>query len=454
MALLLLLQAALSVRPSLRRAHELHNWTVGVRRELHASPELLYELHRTAALVARTLDELGIPYTDGIGRTGIVATLGAGRPAVGLRADMDALPIEEVGECEYKSKEPGKMHACGHDAHTAMLLTAARMLKERESELMGTIKLIFQPAEEGVSWILLLHASTAPRAGAGGLRMIQEGVLATEPPIERMYALHVWPGLSSGTIASRAGTLMAAAGFFHARFIGHGGHAAMPHTTTDPLLCLSSALTSVQTVVARNTAPVEAAVVSTTFVSGGSAYNIIPDEAVMGGAEGDDGRRCCHGLQELSPWAALAILMKPRAAMLDCRLELITSSLHTDCLRQAAPEGAPGSCTFPPTVNDAGAWELAKQAARELTSVEDVIESQPTMGGEDFAYFLEKVPGAMLFLGIGNVALRSIKELRNGPALSKLGCSRLTTTDDSSTAHGQAATDARCAQGTAMEAED
>lgn len=253
---------------TIQRALGLSDWTQKVRRELHQCPELLYDLDETSTYVRRTLDSLQIPYIS-VARTGIVATIGTGSsPCVALRADMDALPIPEAIDGPFKSKNAGKMHACGHDAHTAMLLTAARILKERESSLPGTVKLLFQPAEEG---------------GAGGLSMVQAGVLDAAPKIERAFALHVWPGMASGTVATRPGTIMAAAGFYHARLVGHGGHAAMPHTTVDPFPCVAAALSGLQTVVARNVAPTEAAVVSNTFVHGGSAYNIIPGEVEMGG---------------------------------------------------------------------------------------------------------------------------------------------------------------------------
>lgn len=176
-------------------------------------------------------------------RTGVVATIGTGKaPCVGLRSDMDALPLTEEVESSYKSKNDGAMHACGHDSHVAMLLTAARILKEKETDIQGTVKLIFQPAEEG---------------GAGGFLMVQEGLLEAEPKIERVFGIHVWPGLPSGTISTRTGTLLAAAGFFRAVFEGKGGHAAMPHTTVDPFMCVAPALSAMQTVVSRNLPPTE-----------------------------------------------------------------------------------------------------------------------------------------------------------------------------------------------------
>ena len=254
---------------TLARALALSEWTREVRRDLHQCPELLYSLTETSAYVRRKLDELGIAYTYPVAQTGIVATIGTGAsPCVALRADMDALPIDEEVESAFKSRSPGRMHACGHDAHTAMLLTAARILKEREAQLPGTVKLLFQPAEEG---------------GAGGLAMVRAGVLHEAPPIERVFALHVWPSMAAGNVATMPGTIMAAAGFYHAQLIGHGGHAAMPHTTTDPFPCVAAALSGLQTVVSRNLAPTEAGVVSTTFVRGGSAYNIIPGVVEMGG---------------------------------------------------------------------------------------------------------------------------------------------------------------------------
>ena len=218
---------------TLGRALALSDWTVGVRRDLHTIPELLYDLNATSAYVRKALDELEIPYVHPVAQTGIVATIGTGAaPCVALRADMDALPIVEEIESTFKSAAAGRMHACGHDAHTAMLLTAARILKERERSLVGTVKLIFQPAEEG---------------GAGGLAMVQAGLLEAEPKIQRVFALHVWPGMASGTMATMPGTIMAAAGFFHARMIGHGGHAAMPHTLTDPFPCVAAALVTMAT---------------------------------------------------------------------------------------------------------------------------------------------------------------------------------------------------------------
>ena len=224
---------------TLNRALALSAWTTGLRRDLHKCPELLYDLDKTAAYVRSVLDELKIPYQYPIATNGIVATIGSGASPSWLRADMDALPILEEIRGPFRSETEGKMHACGHDAHTAMLLTAARILKEREQSLAGTVKLIFQPAEEG---------------GAGGLAMIKAGLLEQMPKIERVFALHVWPGQPAGTIATMPGTIMAAAGFFHARMLGHGGHAAMPHTTTDPFSCVAAALSGLQTVVARNVA--------------------------------------------------------------------------------------------------------------------------------------------------------------------------------------------------------
>ena len=183
---------------TLQQAYSLRDWTIGLRRDLHKCPELLYDLKETSAYVRRVLDGLHIPYEYPLAQEGIVATIGTGEvPCVALRADMDALPIHEEVESSYRSETAGKMHACGHDAHTSMLLTAARLLKEREvaGSLPGTVKLLFQPAEEG---------------GAGGLAMVEAGVLRAKPQIARIFALHVWPGLASGTIAGREGTIMAA----------------------------------------------------------------------------------------------------------------------------------------------------------------------------------------------------------------------------------------------------
>lgn len=379
---------------TLNRALALSAWTTGLRRDLHKCPELLYDLDKTAAYVRSVLDELKIPYQYPVATNGIVATIGSGAsPCVGLRADMDALPILEEIRGPFRSETEGKMHACGHDAHTAMLLTAARILKEREQSLAGTVKLIFQPAEEG---------------GAGGLAMIKAGLLEQMPKIERVFALHVWPGQPAGTIATMPGTIMAAAGFFHARMLGHGGHAAMPHTTTDPFSCVAAALSGLQTVVARNVAPTEAGVVSTTFVRGGSAYNIIPGEVELGGTIRSLTRPGYRFIDE-----SVQRVLRGAAELGGCGLNLTVSSLEYDCLSRPAPEGAPGSCTFPPTINEPGAYRLAKGAAVGLVGADRYHDAAPTMGGEDFAYLLEKVPGAIVFLGIGNRTLGTDVNLHN-----------------------------------------
>ena len=243
------------------------SWAVKVRRDLHKIPELQYDLPLTSARVQRALTEIGVKFKAGYAKHGIVAQMGTGGlPCVALRADMDALPIQEAVEgIEYTSTHEGKMHACGHDVHTSMLLGAARILKDNEAHINGTIKLIFQPAEEG---------------GAGALQMIKEGVMEQKPPIQAIFGMHVAPFLPAGDVASKAGTIMAATGFFHITFKGKGGHAAMPDTTIDPVICSSSAIMSIQTIVARNLRPMDEGVISVTLIrAGDGAFNIIPTRA-------------------------------------------------------------------------------------------------------------------------------------------------------------------------------
>jgi len=449
-------QHSSSVAAIIQQALALADWTSKVRRDLHQCPELLYDLDETSAYVRRTLDGFNIPYKSRDASSGIVAMIGTGAsPCVALRADMDALPIPEEIEGPFKSRHTGKMHACGHDAHTAMLLTAARILKERETDLFGTVKLIFQPAEEG---------------GAGGLSMVQAGVLDEAPKAERIFALHVWPGMAAGTIATRPGTIMAAAGFYHARMIGHGGHAAMPHTTVDSFPCVAAAVSGLQTVVSRSIAPTEAGVVSNTFVRGGLAYNIIPGEVEMGGTIRSLTKPGYRFLEE-----KVTSVLTGAAAMGGCKLNLTMSSLEDYCLRRPAPEGAPGSCTFPPTVNDGFAYRLARGAATALVGEEHFHEAAPTMGGEDFAYFLERVPGAMLFLGIGNATLGTDVNLHNprfqmdegvmylGSALHVEMAMRSLATPagpvrrpckDSSTDAADAVGQAQCEEGTVIDGDD
>lgn len=249
----------------LDRAAALEPWLVSTRRTLHQFPELYWQEVNTSAYIRRVLDELGISYKYPVARTGVVGTIGSGEPMVALRADMDALPIKEATGLEFTSRNEGVMHACGHDAHVTMLIGAAKMLKERESELQGTVRLVFQPAEEG---------------GAGGDEMVKAGALQGAAAA---FGMHVWPTIPSGVVATRPGTIMAGAIQFNMRIKGRGGHGAMPHLTHDPVVAASAIVGALQHLVSRVTSPFASSVVSVTRMQGGDAYNVIPDEARLGG---------------------------------------------------------------------------------------------------------------------------------------------------------------------------
>ena len=228
----------------------------------------MYQEVETSRLVRATLDELGIPYRYPLAETGVVATLGAGTgPCIALRADFDALPIHEEADVPFRSEVDGRMHACGHDCHTAMLLGAARLLKAREHELRGTVKLIFQPAEEG---------------GAGADRMCHEGVLE-DPHVEQIFGLHVWPAMPTGTVAGHVGPILAAVGAFELVITGKGGHGAMPHLAIDPVTCAAKIIVELQTIVSRETNPFAPTVVSVGSIHGGDAMNVIPEEVLLTG---------------------------------------------------------------------------------------------------------------------------------------------------------------------------
>lgn len=352
-------------------ALEIQDWIVKLRRQMHRFPEVMYQEVRTSQLVRETLDQLGIAYQHPLAETGVLATLGNGSgPCVALRADMDALPIHEAADVPFRSEIDGAMHACGHDCHTAMLLGAARLLKAREAEIQGTVKLIFQPAEEG---------------GAGGQRMRDEGAL-DDPAVERIFGLHVWPQLPIGSFGSRPGVFLAAAGCVEMTIHGRGGHAAMPHLTVDPVVAAAKIVTELQTIVSRELDPLTPGVISITMVHGGEAYNVIPETVTMRGTIRATSMETLQFMQQ--------------------RVREIATGIAGANLCEA-DTSFPG-IDYPPTVNDTHCWGVARQLARELTSDEQVEELPPTMGGEDFAFYTEQVPGCFVALGVRNEALGAI----------------------------------------------
>ena len=335
------------------------------RRDFHMNPELGYEEHRTSALVAERLEEWGIEVTRGLAGTGLVGTIrgrGASGRSIGLRADMDCLPMDEEGESPWRSRNGGRMHACGHDGHTTMLLGAAKYLADTRN-FDGTVHVIFQPAEEG---------------GAGGKRMIEDG-LFERFSCDEVYGLHNTPQLPAGTMGVIPGPMLAAADTFSLTIQGKGGHAAMPHLSVDPVVIGAQIVTTWQTLVSRTADPVRAAVISTTMFHAGTAHNVIPDTAALTGT-----------VRTFDP---------------DLRDALEAGMAR---IAEAVAGAMGGSAAFryergyPATVNHERETELAAAAAVETVGEAKVDRSvDPVMGGEDFSFMLLERPGAYVWLGGG-----------------------------------------------------
>ncbi len=348
---------------------ELTEW----RRDLHRHPELSYDVPRTARLVAERLSAFGFDEViEGVGRSGVLGLLhGANGPAAGpekrvlFRADMDALPIHEATGAEYASERPGRMHACGHDGHTTMLLGAARRLAETRG-FDGTIVFCFQPAEEG---------------DAGAQAMIDDGMLERFP-VKGAYAVHNWPGVPVGSFGVVRGPAMAATGKFHIAVEGVGGHAAFPHRARDPIVAAAAIVTAAQTIVSRVVDPLDPAVVSITSIHGGDAFNVIPDRVAM-----KCNIRCFS----------------------DAVGKTIETELRRICAETAAALGVSATVEtgtgipYPPTVNHPKETELALEAMRAVAGPDHVRDDlKPVMGAEDFAFVLRQVPGAYVFVGNGD----------------------------------------------------
>jgi amidohydrolase len=348
----------------LERAEELKDKLVAIRRDLHAHPELSFKEIRTAQQVARHLGDLGIEYTTGIAKTGVVGHIGEGGPVVALRADMDALPIVEANEVEYASQNPGVMHACGHDAHTASLLGAAEILAQdfAAGRLKGTVRLLFQPAEE--EWDAELKS--------GGQRMVEEGALEG---VDAVFGLHVISNLTSNHFYTRGGPFMASVDNFHAAIIGRGGHGAHPHEALDPIWMSGIILNAIHGVVSRRIHAVKEGLISVTMIHAGTATNVIPVEVQMSGT-----------IRAFDPETR--------------------KHLHTELERAfSLARGFGGDYRFriewgyPAVVNDPAMADYVKTLATDLIGAERVHEAPVDMGAEDFSYMLQAKPGAFFYLG-------------------------------------------------------
>lgn len=344
-------------------AQSLEEELIGKRRDFHRHPELACQEHRTSAVIRQYLENLALPVRAcaGTGLVSVIQGMPGGR-TVALRADMDALPLGEEGNKEYVSENPGACHACGHDGHMAILMGVASLLSRKTSKFRGKVVLLFQPAEE--------------KLPGGARQMIAEGALQG---VDAIFGLHLWQGFPTGSVACLRGAMMAATDEITVTVIGRGGHGSLPHVTVDPILAASQLVVNFQSIVSRNIDPLKAAVVTIGKIEGGSAHNIIPS------------RVCCYG--------TVRTFDRMIQSLIEKRIEEIVEGTARTFGAQGVLKYERG---YPAVVNDEAMSDLVLQVAERTLGGKCVIDADPVMGGEDFAYYLQQIPGAFLFFGMGD----------------------------------------------------
>ena len=335
-----------------------------LRRDIHAHPELCFEERRTADVIAKALTDWGIPVHRGLGKTGVVGIVknGTSPRAVGLRADIDALPMTEMNHFAHASQHPGKMHACGHDGHTAMLLAAAKHLS-RHRNFDGTVYLVFQPAEEG---------------GGGAREMMKDG-LFEKFPMEAIFGAHNWPGMAVGHFALRPGPVFASSNEFKITVKGKGAHGAMPHNGIDPVPAACQMVQAFQTIISRNKRPIDTGVISVTMIHTGEATNVIPESCVI------------EGTVRTFTTEVLDLIERRMKTVAEATCSAFECACEFSFTRN-----------YPPTINHAAETEFARQLLCDVVGSENVHEFEPTMGAEDFSYFLQGKPGCYFLIGNGD----------------------------------------------------